>query len=351
MRVLTQILRSNFLIKLRSWEYWPFGIIQAPAFFYWLWYALKTRSLFFFSASNPSILMGGMFGESKFEVLELVPNKYKPETIRIRAGSSVADIRTALDQSKLNYPVIFKPDLGERGWFVRKISNEEQATAYLNELRSDFIIQEFVALPLEFGVFYVRHPDQPSGQVTSITQKEMLTIKGDGKKNIQQLILEIDRAKLQWKTLKEKFKDRLMEVPPEGLLIELVSIGNHCLGTKFLNGNHLITDQLSASFDAISRQIKGFYFGRYDLRAASVADLQLGNVKILELNGCGAEPSHIYQPGASLWEAVRVIIRHWKTIYRISHANHLKGVPYVSFQEGKKIYQRFKSTTKNRPWP
>ncbi|MEP6789425.1 MAG: M24 family metallopeptidase, partial [Acidobacteriota bacterium] len=49
--------------KLTHWEYWPFGIIQAPLFFYYPWLALKSRSLFFFSASNPGILMGGMFGE------------------------------------------------------------------------------------------------------------------------------------------------------------------------------------------------------------------------------------------------------------------------------------------------
>jgi len=62
MNLLTSIARSDFFIKLKSWEYWPFGILQAPLFFYWLWLSLKARSLVFFSASNPGILMGGMFG-------------------------------------------------------------------------------------------------------------------------------------------------------------------------------------------------------------------------------------------------------------------------------------------------
>jgi hypothetical protein len=61
---------QNFKTKLFHWEFWPFGIIQLPLFFLWIWYALKERSLFYFSASNPSIPTGGMMGESKYEVLQ-----------------------------------------------------------------------------------------------------------------------------------------------------------------------------------------------------------------------------------------------------------------------------------------
>ncbi len=71
MSFLKRFRQSNFYIKLTSWEYWPFGIVQGPFFLYWFWYSLRTRSLFFFSASNPSILMGGMMGESKFDVISI----------------------------------------------------------------------------------------------------------------------------------------------------------------------------------------------------------------------------------------------------------------------------------------
>src|ERR1043165_6042637 len=92
MDFLRRISHSNFFIKLKSWEYWPFGILQAPLFPYWLWLSLKARSLVFFSASNPGILMGGMFGESKFDVLEKVPREIKPATILIKYGSSASQI-------------------------------------------------------------------------------------------------------------------------------------------------------------------------------------------------------------------------------------------------------------------
>lgn len=335
--------RSNFMIKLRSWEYWPFGILQGPALLYWLFLAVRARSLFYFSASNPGILSGGMMGESKSDVLDLVPNGVKPKTIRIKVPSTIDTVVKEMSAHGLSFPVIFKPDVGERGWMVRRINNEIEADKYLQEIRIDFIIQDLVDLPLEFGVFYVRFPDKPQGKVTSITMKRFLSVTGDGRRTLRDLILSLDRAKLQWDVLSAKYKDELDVVLPDGESKELVSIGNHCLGTTFLNANHLITPKLNDSFDRISQQVKGFYFGRFDLRCATYEDLENGNIKIVELNGCGAEPAHIYHPGASFWRALATLFQHVHNMYRISVINHSMGVPYLSFQEGRAIYQKFKA--------
>lgn len=343
MKFFGTIFSRNFFIKLTNWEYWPFGIIQAPLFLYWIWYALKERSLLYFSASNPGILTGGMMGESKYDVLNLVPKEVKPKTVLIKLPSTRIEVLTTVEKNYFAFPVIFKPDLGERGWMVRRINSISDIDQYLSEIKIDFLIQELVDLPLEFGVFYVRFPTEENGFVNSITGKEFLSITGDGKKTIQQLILEKDRARLQWETLKGVYSDRLNDVLNTGSKLELVSIGNHCLGTTFLNSNHLITEKLSASFDRISKQINGFYFGRFDLRCASLSDLEAGNVKIVELNGCGAEPAHIYQPNSSLFEAVSFLIRYWKNMYRVSLENHQRGVPYLSLKEGRAIYRKFKA--------
>lgn len=345
MNFFSSIFRSNFFIKCRSWEYWPFGILHFPLFPYWFWLSVKARSFIFFSASNPGILMGGMFGESKFDVLEKVPQGIKPKTILIRPPTSVQAVMSQIHAQGLNFPLIFKPDLGERGWKVKKINHEQDVKSYLSNIGIDFLVQELVDLPLEFGVFYVRYPSEARGKVTSIVGKEMLSIVGDGKKTLRELILEKERAKLQWATLKTTYHDRLTLVVPSGDSIELVSIGNHCLGTKFLNANGLITEKLSGSFDRISRQIEGFYFGRFDLRVATLDDLENGNIQVLELNGCGAEPAHIYNPGFSLTEALRVLFRHWGDIYKISVENHQRGVPYLSFQKARLIYKNFKKLT------
>lgn len=337
--------RYNFFIRLTHWEYWPFGVVQFPFFIYWLWLSLRARSILFFSASNPGILMGGMFGESKYEVLKLIPEPYKPKTVRIGYPFSFRQVIAILQENNFQFPVIFKPDLGERGFMVKRITGEADVDAYVKTLKADFLIQEFVDLPVECGVFYTRFPEQESGKVTSLVLKEMLAVTGNGTDTLQQLIFANPRARLQWETLKLRYADKISEVIPNGESVELNAIGNHCLGTKFLNGEAFITERLSHTFDSISKQIDGFYFGRFDLRCASIEDLYAGNIKIMELNGCGAEPAHIYQPGFSLWKALGVLATHWKNLFIISMQNHKQGVPFLSVKEGRQIYKRFKEAT------
>lgn len=336
-----------FFLKLFHWEYWPFGIIQLPLFFMWLWYSLRERSLFYFTASNPGIYGGGMMGESKFDVMELIPEKVKPKTIFVKIPATKEQVLQKLDEAQLKFPVIFKPNLGERGWMVRRMDNENDVIQYLSETKIDFLIQELVTLPLEFGVYYVRFPNEENGFVNSITAKEFLFVEGNGQSTLKELIMQNDRALLQRDLLEQKYQAQWDEVLPRNEKMELVSIGNHCLGTKFLNANSLITPRLSTSFDAISKSINGFYFGRYDLRCASLADLENGNVKIVELNGCGAEPTHIYHPNASLWKGIGDLITHWKNMYRVSKENHQRGVDYFSFREGLSTYKKVKALVEN----
>jgi hypothetical protein len=281
-----------------------------------------------------------MMGESKFDVMGLVPKELQPKAAFIKLPSALNDIKLAMSKAGLRYPVIFKPDLGERGWMVRKIHHDLEAAQYLTEIKIDFIVQDFVDLPLEFGVYYVRNPKDENGRVISITAKEMLAVTGNGKDTLAQLVWSHDRAKLQYERLNQIFLKDWHQPIALGETVVLNSIGNHCLGTKFLNGNDLITQRMNAAFDVISKKIKGFYFGRYDLRCATLADLENGQVLIMELNGCGAEPAHIYHPGFSLWKAIGVLSRHWRTMYEVSVENHRRGAPYLSFAEGIASYKR-----------
>jgi hypothetical protein len=341
--LLAKLRHHPFFIKLLNWEYWPFGILQAPLFFMWLVYGLRQRSLFYFSASNPAIPTGGMMGESKFGVLQLLPEEVRPASMLVQMPMPFEQLVADVARHGFQYPFVVKLDIGERGWMVRRIHTEAELSIYWQAMSAfplDFIVQKLVDLPLEFGVYYQRYPSKSSGHVTSITGKEFLFVVGDGVHTLQELILSNPRAKLQWSVLSLRFREELKQILPKDQKKELELIGNHCLGTKFLDTNHLITDQLHASFDRLSKQIPGFYFGRYDLRCASLADLTQGRVQVMELNGCGAEPAHIYQPGASLWVAVQTLIRHWRTLYEISVENHQRGVPYLSLREAKKYYRK-----------
>ncbi|WP_181956150.1 hypothetical protein [Dyadobacter frigoris] len=331
------------LIRLKSWEYWPFSVVYIPVFIYWLWLSIKARSFFFFSASNPSIESGGMLGESKIDILDLIDDGYKPVTVFIKRGSNPDLLGCKLNFAEMNFPVIAKPNAGERGWRVEKIVDMEALEAYHQTSPIDYLIQEYVDYPLELGVFYYRMPDQQKGTISSIVQKEFLSVTGNGFDSLADLILANDRAVLQWDLLKVKYAALLSFVLPDEEKMTLVSIGNHCLGTKFLNANHLITPELTAVFDHISTQIDGFYFGRYDLRCTNLKDLYLGkNIKIMELNGAGAEPAHIYDPGFSILEGWKVLLHHWHILYKISSFNHKNGVAYMTFREAKTILKRIK---------
>lgn len=338
---MTRIWHSNFMIRLRSWEYWPLYVVYFPIFFYWAWQAILSRSLFFFSASNPTIESGGMLGESKSKILDLISEDVKPITLHFYKETSVGDVLSKISEQELKYPMIAKPDIGERGWQVEKIKDEQLMLRYIQESPVDYIIQEYIDLPIELGVFYYRMPDHEHGVVSSIVLKDMLKVIGDGSSSLRDLMMKYDRAKLQVEALEQK-RD-LDFIPTKGEEVELVGIGNHCKGTTFLNGNHLINEELRAQFDRLSKQVDGFFYGRYDLRCESYEALNRGEMKIMELNGAGAEPAHIYHPGFSMIEAYRVLFKHWKVLAEISRANNKKGVKYMTLTEAREVWTRLKT--------
>lgn len=291
-----------------------------------------------------------MLGESKSEIFEIIPKKYLPKWKSFDSSTSVSDVKSVMQSLNLVYPIILKPDIGERGWMVKKISNDQQLQNYLDQIKVKFILQEYLDYEVELGVFYYRYPDQEKGIVSSIVAKELLSVTGDGTKTLEDLIIENPRARFQLETLKQTKPTEFFEkILGDGDKIELVSIGNHCLGTKFLNGNDWIDEQLNESFDQLSKSIPDFYFGRFDLRCESIEKLRkLEGFKIMELNGAGAEPGHIYQPGFSLWEAYKVIFHHIRVLSDISRINHKFGHPYWSFKRGMAKIREIKRYNKQK---
>ena len=340
----------RFLIRLRHWEYWPFEVVYIPVVIYYLYLSAKARSLFFFSAANPGMESGGMLGESKIEIMDLIDDAYKPKTLFFRYCAPAEQVINRMVLVGIWFPIIAKPNQGERGWRVEKVSSQAELTDYLTGNHMDFIVQEYVDEPLELGVFYYRMPGKKTGTITSIVQKEFLSVTGNGYATIRELINQNERAVLQGPALEKRFGNGLDEVPETGQTRQLMPIGNHCRGTKFLNANKHITPELVAVFDRISLSIEGFYYGRYDLRCRSWADLYRGkHIRIMELNGAGAEPAHIYQPGFSIWAGWRSLLAHWNLLYTISRENHRRGVPYMTLTETKAILRRIKSYKSQQP--
>lgn len=319
-------------IKWSNWEFWPFSLLYFPVGFYYAWLAIKRGSFFFFTASNPSIEFGGMMGEKKSEIYKLIPKKYLPKT-KLFSKHEVSEARQfAL---KLGYPVIAKPDIGERGNWVEKIQSEEDLNKYVDSCPVPFLIQELIKYPVELGVFYSRLPEQKSGKITSIVEKSFLRVKGDGRSTVKELLLRDPRASIQADMDHDRLKPIIDLVPENNQTVEIESIGNHCRGTMFLDKTDRVTSELTHAFDQLANEIPDFYFGRFDIRCKSLEDLtRLHHFKILELNGAGAEPGHIYQPGYSLIKAYGDIIWHLATLAEISYQNKKRGHQYDSFRVG-----------------
>ncbi len=325
------------LKKLWRWEFWPMWLFYLPIYAVYLWYSLRARSMTFFTAANPGMFMGGFIDYSKYEILQKIPQELVPKGFLIPEENAELSILKHIEQGDISYPFILKPDRGQRGYAVAKIDNAEALQKYLAGHSTIFILQEYISLPLEFGVLYYRYPDQERGRVNSVVQKLFLTVTGDGKSTLLELFKKSDRAQFYLEKLKKRYIDKLSNIPRNGEEIMLEEIGNHSRGTAFLNANHLINEQLIETFDHISQQIDGFYFGRYDLRTASLEDLYAGKVKIMELNGTNSEPAHIYDPNMSIFKAYAFMFGHWKTIFRIGTTNRKKGIAYMPLREAIRI--------------
>jgi hypothetical protein len=201
------------------------------------------------------------------------------------------------------------------------------------------MIQEFIDYPIELGILYYRYPGEVKGHISSVAIKELLSVTGDGVSPIRTLVGHHPRGRQQLTRLARHKRIDLDRVPSAGETVYLSFIGNHSYGTKFLNGNNLIDDQLTTCFDSLCSSIQGFYFGRFDLRCTSLEALKKGNFKILELNGVGSEPLHIFDPGEKLWRAYRSALDHWNIIYKLSIINKAKGISFMRLAEAWKIYR------------
>lgn len=331
------------LEKIWNWELWPFWLRYLNITPMWAWYCLKARSFWFFSASNPTLTFGGFEGESKQEMYEQLPPGSFPNTIYIQPGAPFENVRQLIQINGFAYPFIVKPDVGMAGILFRKLDTEEQLKSYHAKMPVQYLVQELVILPIEFSVFYYRYPNKSSGVITGFLQKEPMHIIGDGLATVQQLIDLHPKAKHRQEELTAWHYNKLQTILPAGEKYYLTYAANLNRGGSFINLHHEIDSQLLAVFDRLNAYSKTFFYGRYDLKAASLEDLKKGrNFLVLEYNGSGAEPNHVYNSGFTLSAAHAEILKHWKALYEISAYNHKQGIKYTPFAQGR----RFLATAK-----
>ncbi len=346
----TKVGRGRLIAKItRLWqpEFWPMWVFYPPVWLYIGWLMLTRGGLSKATAANPAIPAGGFIDESKSHILGLFPDEW---VIPYAVIDSPEALRTTMTERGWSYPIILKPDTGYRGRGVMKVDDDAEADEYFAQAHGTTIAQVFHPGPFEAGVFYYRLPGDDEGHIFSITDKRFPVITGDGVHTLEQLIFRHRRYRMQGDLYVGRHGDDRDRVLAEGERFSLGVAGNHCQGTKFLDGAHLITEPLRRRVDAIARHREGVYFGRFDVRYADAEAFKAGrDFAIMEFNGLTAESTNIYDPSFALWRSWRVLCRQWALAFDIGCANARNGAATTStIQLLKMTYHHMRHRTKRK---
>ena len=397
--------RRSFIINIHKKfipEYWSrtvFYFPLVPFFIYWL---IKYRGPQIITLTNPCFIKNGsdVIGESKNNILGLLPKKYVLDYYLIPSYKSFANklkgkkitltnflskdrknnflkinnikiikeefsikhfeeienqiinlrfkyfYEECLTKRKWKFPIVLKPDEGHRGRGVKIIKNKNEAINYFKKNDGAILAQKYHAGPFELGVLYHRHPSQKNGKIFSITKKVFPKITGDGIKSIEDLIWENKRLKFQAPLFIERIEEKninIKEILKKGKILKLGNVGNHCQGTLFLDGDYFINDKLEKVIDKISKNIKDFYFGRFDIRFKDEKTFMKGlDFNIVELNGVTSESTNLYDPKFNLIQKYKILIKQWDTLLKIAEYNKLNNLKYkMSFIDFLKIFYTY----------
>jgi pimeloyl-ACP methyl ester carboxylesterase/membrane protein DedA with SNARE-associated domain len=383
--------RDKLKADLRRWvmpEFWPVWVFYLPLVPYFVWLALRHRGPMTFTCADPGIECGGgLIGESKSAILASFPSMtlaMSESSSESRGGADASNesfiapfalipaspdpgqrAETALlhirERAELaGFPIILKPDLGCRGYGVRLARNESDVREYFRVMTLPVMVQHYHPGPYEIGILWSRVPQQPGrvdewpGEVFSATGKEFPVIAGDGRRDLETLIWHHPRFRMQAKVFLKRHADQASRVLASRERLPLALAGNHCQGTKFIDGTPAVTHELAARIDSIAQSFRNpttgrrLDFARFDLRYISEADLAAGNnFLIVEANGTSSESTSMYDPTKTVLWTFGLLFRHWARLFRIGLERRREGVKPMTFRE---LWRNWRAERRRPKW-
>ena len=334
MIMLRKMVTHPRITRLLHWEFWPFWAIYLPMLPWWLLETFRCRSVGFFAAANPGIPYGGLMGESKKDIHAVLPAHLYPPTLHFDPGTDPADAVRQINISGMDFPLIGKPDMGGKGRGVKRLHTTEDLHQYASGAVMPYHVQPFVPFDKEVGIFYHRFPGNDQGEVTGVVGKEFMTVTGDGRSGIGQLLAADRRGAIYVNMLRKSLGKSFDDVLATGEVRQVAFIGNHARGARFIDLSDRISSDLNRRMDELALQIPGFYFGRFDIRYQDWDSFLRGeHFCVIEVNGAGSEPTHMYDPAHGISFAWREIRRHWEIMGKISRANHTNGHAYLKYKD------------------
>jgi membrane protein DedA with SNARE-associated domain len=315
--------------RLWRWEFWPSWLFYLPVLPWLAYLSVRYRGVLTWTAANPGIPQGGVVGESKHAILVQLPQSSVVPTILVptgEPGARLAQVRQTIDERGWSFPLVLKPDAAQRGAGVKRVHDWVDVEKYLRGQPGAVLVQTYHPGPFEAGIFYYRLPGEANGHIFSITDKVFPVLVGDGRSTVEELIWRHPRYRMQARTFLARHAAEQGRVLAAGERFALAVAGNHCQGTMFRDGAHLVTPELERAVDAIARQFPGFYIGRFDVRYTDPEAFRASrDLAIVELNGATSESTNFYDPSWSLFAAYRTLFRQWSLLYRIGNANRQRG--------------------------
>jgi membrane protein DedA with SNARE-associated domain len=326
----------------------PNNILYIPVVLRWLLLAIRYRSLTLPTAANPMIETGGFMGESKSSVMNMVGEEQKRwladfVVLRRDGEDPQKDLEKAaalMEARGLNFPIVAKPDIGWNGYGVNLVEDRDHLLKYLSAFPpdADLLLQRPVNHDGEAGVFYVRIPGEPSGNLYSLTLRYYPFVIGDGASTLTELIRGDPRTRMRadfylgGKPHHLGFsKEDLEHVPQAGELIRLAFIGSLRVGGLYRDASHLMTPALTRRFDEIARSMPEFYYGRFDIRFESTDLLKEGmGFSIIEINGAGAEAIQAWDPDVPVRRLYREFFKAQSLLFKVGSMNRKRGFKPMS---------------------
>ena len=319
-----------------KWEHSPEWVIHLPTSLMYTWFSLRSLNPLFFTNVSHDYRDSNITNSGKSEVYRHLDPANYPQTILVHAHAS-----QDIDHSQLpSYPLIAKPNIGKRGFSAALLKDQADLSTYVNNSHVDFLIQEYIDYPDECGIFYVRHPSQQNGKITSIGLKTLLAITGDGTSSMSELLRQRGLNENSGSALPHYDLERTILATGEVVVIE--PIGSHNRGTVVVSGDHLINDQLLRSIESALGKFE-LYYGRLDIKYESWDRLLAGEFKIIEINTITSEPLSMYDRRVGLIDKYRMLYRHLYDLFSISSYLRKQGRRRLSLSAFYRYVQDYRS--------
>lgn len=339
--------------RLTNHEYWPTAVVYLPV----LWWGIKRvivgKGLRPLTAVNPGYAPdGGVRDESKHDINTKLGDdpsvlhcRYIGGPLGTGGGDLSARCAQALaavreDERLGGFPLIAKPDRGERGRAVYLAQDESGIEAYCRAHAEACVLQRYHPGPIEVGALWVRRIETVGtgegervdpGFIYAITVKHFPELVGDGARSVRQLLLAHPRFRAQASVFLERMREVQHLIPEAGEVVALGFAGNHAQGAMFTDGAELATAALTARLNEIMSRFsdgdgRGFDIGRFDLRCESLEALARGEgFGIVELNGLTSEPTNLYDPSRTIFWAWGQLMGYWKHAEALAEARIASG--------------------------